>query len=84
MNEPVGTQNGRLMAQHDCYTLASNPHSAGTKSHDNFVAAFNKVRTPTCEHEFTGWRSLAGGLGGERSCKKCGIGAMAWSLEFLP
>lgn len=43
--EPIGLKNGRLMAQHDCYTLESNPYHAGTKAHADFVTAFTAVRT---------------------------------------
>ena len=34
----------------------------------------------TCEHEFSGWREFPDGLGGEQVCKKCGLGALAYSL----
>lgn len=37
--------------------------------------------TPTCEHDFHGWREFADGNGGEQVCTKCGMGAMAWSLR---
>jgi hypothetical protein len=37
--------------------------------------------TPTCEHNFQGWRDFADGRGGEQVCTKCGMGAMAWSLR---
>lgn len=84
MSETLGTQNGRLMAQYDCYTPDSNPHNARTKAHSDFAAAFEAARSPNCKHEFAGWRSIAGGQGGERFCQKCGIGAMGWSMEFLP
>lgn len=40
----LGENNGRLMAEYDCYTLASNPHRKGTKAHSAFVAAFTKAR----------------------------------------
>lgn len=36
------------------------------------------------DHVFEGWRVLDGGLGGERVCRNCGIGAMAHSLATLP
>lgn len=39
---------------------------------------------PPCEHDFKGWREFEDGLGGEQVCAKCGVGAMAWSMEFLP
>lgn len=38
----------------------------------------------TCEHDFGGWREIEDGLGGERFCQKCGIGAMEWSMRYLP
>lgn len=82
--ETIGTQNGRLMAQYDCYTLASNPHTTGTKAHRDFADAFGSARDAICEHEFAGWRSMAGGQGGESFCQKCGLGAMQWSMRFLP
>ena len=34
-----------------------------------------------CKHEFEGWRDFEDGRGGEAICKKCGIGAMAYSLR---
>jgi hypothetical protein len=37
--------------------------------------------TPTCEHDFQGWREFADGNGGETVCAKCGMGAMAWSIR---
>lgn len=35
----------------------------------------------TCDHNFTGWREFDDGLGGERVCSKCDMGAMAYSLR---
>lgn len=35
-----------------------------------------------CEHEFSSWREL--GNGGEMVCKKCGMGAMLYSLRTGP
>ena len=44
--------------------------------------------TPKCEHDFQGWRDLRDDegnvCGGERSCTKCGMGAMAHSLREGP
>jgi hypothetical protein len=37
--------------------------------------------SPTCDHDFQGWRDHADGRGGEQVCTKCGMGAMAWSLR---
>ncbi len=37
--------------------------------------------TPTCDHDFQGWREFADGNGGEAVCTKCGMGAMSWSLR---
>lgn len=37
--------------------------------------------TPSCDHDFQGWREHADGRGGEAVCAKCGMGAMAWSLR---
>jgi hypothetical protein len=34
-----------------------------------------------CDHDFQGWREIDGGLGGERVCTKCGMGAMTYSLR---
>ena len=36
---------------------------------------------PTMEHEFTGWREIDGGRGGEQVCKHCGMGAMEHTLR---
>lgn len=33
-----------------------------------------------CDHEFEGWREFEDGLGSEAVCRKCGVGAMEWSL----
>lgn len=38
----------------------------------------------SCDHDFKGWREFDDGLGGETVCAKCGIGAMQWSMRFLP
>jgi len=32
------------------------------------------------KHEFTGWREIGGGRGGETVCKHCGVGAMSYTL----
>ena len=37
-----------------------------------------------CKHDFQGWREFDDGRGGERVCTKCGIGAMAHSMRYLP
>jgi len=37
-----------------------------------------------CKHEFGGWREIDGGRGGERFCQKCGLGAMAATMPYLP
>jgi hypothetical protein len=37
-----------------------------------------------CEHDFSGWREFDDGRGGEQFCQKCGLGAMQWSMRFLP
>ena len=41
---------------------------------------------PLCEHDFFGpdssERAFADGLGSERVCAKCGIGAMAYTLSL--
>ncbi len=37
--------------------------------------------TPTCDHDFQGWREFADGNGGEAVCTQCGMGAMAFSLR---
>ena len=39
---------------------------------------------PTMRHEFTGWREIDGGRGGEQVCKFCGMGAMEHSLRCGP
>lgn len=47
---------------------------------DQPPSAFVHV-TPTCDHDFQGWRDHADGRGGEQVCTKCGMGAMAWSMR---
>lgn len=37
-----------------------------------------------CDHDFGGWRESDDGRGGEQFCQKCGLGAMDWSMRFLP
>lgn len=37
--------------------------------------------SPSCDHDFQGWREFADGRGGETVCTKCGMGAMSWSLR---
>lgn len=39
---------------------------------------------PTMKHEFTGWREIDGGRGGEQVCKFCGMGAMEYTLKVGP
>lgn len=34
------------------------------------------------KHDWQGWREIDGGLGGERVCSKCGMGAMEHSLRY--
>lgn len=36
------------------------------------------------DHDFQGWRDFPDGSGGEQVCKKCGVGAMAWSMRVGP
>lgn len=41
----LGEQNGRLMAEHACYSVAkSNPHRKGTKAHAAYIVAFKARR----------------------------------------
>lgn len=40
------------------------------------------TKANTCEHDFQGWREFEDGLGGERVCTKCGMGAMAHTLSL--
>ncbi len=34
-----------------------------------------------CEHEFSGWREFEDGSGGEQFCQRCGMGAMAHTVN---
>ena len=36
------------------------------------------------EHDFQGCRVFADGRGSEQVCTRCGLGAMAWTMRFLP
>lgn len=36
---------------------------------------------PACFHDFSGWRNFEDGSGGEMACSKCGMGAMAFTLQ---
>jgi hypothetical protein len=65
---------------------APEPHSRlgpsdGIPSATTFIQCGEK---PDCDHDFQGWREFDDGLGGESVCGKCGIGAMEWSMGFLP
>jgi hypothetical protein len=55
--------------------------SDGIPSATTFIQCGEK---PDCDHDFQGWREFDDGLGGESVCGKCGIGAMEWSMGFLP
>ena len=37
-----------------------------------------------CAHQWGGWRNFEDGRGGEQVCRKCGIGAMAYTLRTGP
>ncbi len=41
-------------------------------------------KSDDCQHDFQGWRQFDDGRGGEQVCRKCGIGAMAWTLRNAP
>lgn len=45
---------------------------------------FVHIAWDKCDHEFSGWRAFTDGTGGEQVCKKCGIGAMAYTLRTGP
>lgn len=47
---------------------------------DFFVHIMPKA--PVCEHDFQGWREFEDGNGGERVCTKCGMGALAHTLDL--
>ena len=43
-DEALGVENCQSMAPYNFYTLANNPHRAGTKQHADFVEAFQAKR----------------------------------------
>jgi hypothetical protein len=47
---------------------------------DHAIEQLSVTILPRCDHEWAGWREFEDGRGGERVCKKCGLGAMAHSL----
>lgn len=47
---------------------------------DDAVERTQRNAKPECEHEWRGWREFEDGRGGERVCKKCGLGAMQHTL----
>lgn len=51
---------------------------------DVLLELANSEEPETCAHDFKGWREIDGGRGGERFCTKCGLGAMAHSMRYLP
>ena len=62
------------------------PEEKYPKSDEAFVHMTRKPElcygnVPTMQHEFTGWREIDGGRGGEQVCKHCGMGAMEYSLK---
>lgn len=48
---------------------------------DEALAAWNRRG---CDHDFSGGRQIDGGLGWERVCSKCGMGAMEHTLRNDP
>ena len=57
----------------------TDPVTSGEREADLFVHVSPK---DPCEHDFQGWREFDDGLGGERVCSKCGLGAMAYTLSL--
>lgn len=45
---------------------------------------FHSVPPNNCQHDFQGWREFEDGLGDERVCTKCGMGAMEHALRNDP
>ena len=48
------------------------------------AGTFIHIAVPKCDHDFKGWREFDDGLGGERVCTKCGMGAMEHTLRNDP
>lgn len=59
------------------------PDCPGAETFKRFQSLFFH-ETPTCEHNFQGWREFEDGHGGEKVCTKCGVGAMGWSMRVGP
>lgn len=56
-----------------------------TRPDEKDEVTFIQCASPAaCEHDFQGWREFEDGLGAEAVCTKCGIGAMEWSMRYLP
>lgn len=55
-----------------------------TKPKDDYVFVHVTPSPDNCEHDFKGWRTFADGRGGEQVCKKCGMGAMEYTLRTEP
>lgn len=49
---------------------------------DGMVFAHVKRCCPNDDHDFQGWREFEDGLGGEKVCAKCGMGAMEATMRM--
>lgn len=63
-------------------TNADKPATETAAEDDFFIHILEKH--DACDHDFGGWREIDEGRGGEQFCSKCGMGAMAHSMRYLP
>lgn len=59
-------------------------NKATVPSHDLGATCYCACPDGPCQHEFEGWREFDDGHGGEKVCKRCGLGAMSHDLRFMP
>lgn len=58
------------------------PHECSVQTFDPPELFVHVTPKPdACDHDFHGWRDFEDGNGGEQVCRKCGMGAMTYSLR---
>lgn len=63
-------------------TVETAATALGPDFEESLRKLFIHIAENHCDHEFSGWREFENG--GEQFCQKCGLGAMAHSMRYLP